>query len=97
MNQVKSLQKDEASQWWLIDSGASVTVIAKRYYIEEFHILEQGYRHSGRVLRAPKIQVLLSTSHEVPKIVPQNRNLTVAESISCKIQKARRLSCSITK
>ena len=23
MNQVKSLEEDEASQWWLIDSGAS--------------------------------------------------------------------------
>ena len=47
MNQVKSLQKDEASQWWLIDSGASVTVITKRYYIEEFHILEQATNIAG--------------------------------------------------
>ena len=40
MNQVKSMEKDDASKWWLIDSGASVTVIAKRY-LDEFQILDR--------------------------------------------------------
>ena len=40
MSQVKSLEKDDASRWWLIDSGASVTVIAKRY-LDEFQILDR--------------------------------------------------------
>ena len=41
MSQVKSLEKDDASRWCLIDSGASVTVIAKRY-LDEFQIGSEG-------------------------------------------------------
>ena len=46
-NGVKSLVNDHSANWWLIDSGASVTVIAKRF-LDSFSLVSRRLSPSER-------------------------------------------------